>query len=336
MLPPVLRAVALLLCLSSLCLLLARGCGAQAPLLALSFIASEQGVRDVFLLDARTGILSNLTNTPYSEWGFDWSPDGSRLLYNVSLPNVIGDRVLWQERVAGQPQLLQGIDSLLAFDLGWTPDSRAVSYVSSQPRNISDIYRVFLADGRRENLTNTTQRSEEHPAWSPDGSRLVYLSQGDLYLLHLAAGRHQRLTSSPLRDEAPVWSPDASVLAFYRVTGDGTRRAYLLHLDTVQEQPLNLPAPPGNHPPSWSPDSRSLVLGLATGDILRYNLPTQSTQLLYRSAARSYAPQWSPDGSRIAWLQERSIRLLHLDSGRVQHFAAALEVVAPLRWLAHD
>lgn len=52
------------------------------------------------------------------------------------------------------------------------------------------------------------------PALSPDGSRLVFVYGGDLWLVPVRGGAAQRLTDSPADEHRPVWSPVGERLAF--------------------------------------------------------------------------------------------------------------------------
>lgn len=60
-------------------------------------------------------------------------------------------------------------------------------------------------------LTNA-ESNNENPSWSPDGSKIVFMSDRDgnheIYSMNADGSGQTRLTNSPGRDEFPAWSPD--------------------------------------------------------------------------------------------------------------------------------
>ncbi len=53
-----------------------------------------------------------------------------------------------------------------------------------------------------------------HPALSPDGTRLAFAHQGDVWVADVASGAAQRITAHDAFDARPKWSPDGKWLAF--------------------------------------------------------------------------------------------------------------------------
>jgi acylaminoacyl-peptidase len=121
-----------------------------------------------------------------------------------------------------------------------SPDGKRIVYV----RNTADILTdrrytslwIIGADGGDHRPLTTGNHSDMEPRWSPDGTRLAYLSDVDgktqIYVRWMDSGQTARLTNL---DEAPgglAWSPDGRQIAFSaRVAEKG------LHV-------ADLPAPP--------------------------------------------------------------------------------------------
>ena len=59
-----------------------------------------------------------------------------------------------------------------------------------------------------------TPSMPRHPAPSPDGSRVAFSWQGDIWVAPETGGPAQRLTANPAYDHHPVWFPDGKRLAF--------------------------------------------------------------------------------------------------------------------------
>ena len=116
-----------------------------------------------------------------------------------------------------------------------SPDGRRVAFVvttlsEDQDEYLSNIWVVDTAGGGTRRFTTGPQR-DTAPRWSPDGSRLAFVSErvpkqkAQLYVMPADGGEPARLTE--LRNGAahPVWSPDSTRLAFVsRVGGWQERR----------------------------------------------------------------------------------------------------------------
>ena len=110
-----------------------------------------------------------------------------------------------------------------------SPDGRRVAFVvttlsEDQDEYLSNIWVVDTAGGEPRRFTTGPQR-DTAPRWSPDGSRLAFVSErvpkqkAQLYVMPADGGEPARLTD--LRNGAahPVWSPDSTRLAFVSRVG---------------------------------------------------------------------------------------------------------------------
>src|SRR5882762_6505331 len=93
--------------------------------------------------------------------------------------------------------------------------------------------------------------------WSPDGTELIYSMQGTLWRQHIGSDTAMQLTSGPVYDYQPDWSPDGRTVVFARYAHDGIELE-LLDLASGNVTPLT-----ANHAvnlePRWSPDGSRIV-----------------------------------------------------------------------------
>ncbi|HET9016991.1 MAG TPA: S9 family peptidase [Thermomicrobiaceae bacterium] len=204
-------------------------------------------------------------------------------------------------------------EDLLALDVitdaRISPDGRAVVYVVKRADLAANRYRSSIVlvtlgpDGTpagTRSLTAGNARASA-PRWSPDGSRLAFVSDGadggvdQLYVVDPEGGEPRRLTSLARGAGNPVWSPDGARLAFLSTEGNG--------LDDAER---DAPGGPIRHisrrvyrvDGTGYVDDRFQhvwVVAAAGGD------PRQVT----RGAQSDLMPAWSPDGSRIAFVSNR-------------------------------
>ena len=109
-----------------------------------------------------------------------------------------------------------------ASDPNLSPDGRTVAFVRTLADRDADedrstIWTVSVAGGEPRELT--TGGHDAAPRWSPDGTKLAFVSKrGDgpaqLYVLPTNGGEARALTDLPLGAGPAVWSPDGSTIAF--------------------------------------------------------------------------------------------------------------------------
>lgn len=73
--------------------------------------------------------------------------------------------------------------------------------------------------------------SQSRPRFSPEGARLAYQSQGQVWILDLGSGERRQITGLSGESQGQIWSPDGKWLAFTSLTapsgGDAENAAYL-------------------------------------------------------------------------------------------------------------
>jgi TolB protein len=177
-----------------------------------------------------------------------------------------------------------------------------------------DIF-VMNVDGTdRKRLTNMTVEhlGARGPAWSPDGSKIVFASNvqpRDIYVINAdGTGTPKNLTNHPKNDGAPAWSADGRIAfvsnrdggpAIWVMNADGTNPIRVT--DAPQGQSSNHGADPG---PAWSPNRRQIAYTSGrdgTRSIYVINADGTGGVRLTVSPTEDAHPSWSPDGRQIAF-----------------------------------
>jgi len=167
------------------------------------------------------------------------------------------------------------------------------------------------SDGSGVMLLTDDTSFNRSPAWSPDGTKLVFSGNrngdDDLYTINADGTGMTQITNGPGYDRQPVWSPLGDQIAFtsfgpdslhiYVARADGSGRR---QLESSVEGPVS---------PDWSPDGRRVTFdSYLTRQI--YSIGVDGTGLLQLTndpytpslAATNSAPAWSPDGTKIVFV----------------------------------
>lgn len=125
-------------------------------------------------------------------------------------------------------QTLLPFSSLDVFDLEWvddpqiSPDGEQIVYVRREmdimkDRRVGRLWIIHTDGSNHMKLTNTDV-SESSPRWSPDGSRIAFVSstgQGaELFIYWVAQGKLARITQLDRSPRGLAWSPDGTQIAF--------------------------------------------------------------------------------------------------------------------------
>src|SRR5712692_8293338 len=109
-----------------------------------------------------------------------------------------------------------------ATDPQITPDGKKIVYVRRFADPMTDKRYANLwiinADGTDHRPLTTGNRSDVSPRWSPDGTRIAYLSDADgkqqIYVRWMDSGQTARITNLEEAPDAIAWSPDGKMLSF--------------------------------------------------------------------------------------------------------------------------
>jgi len=206
-----------------------------------------------------------------------------------------------------------------------SPDAKTIAFNA-----LGDIY-VMPVDGAPINITHDAAYDCD-PAWSPDGSQLVYSSDKaggllQLWLRDMKTGHERQLTHLSTQPISPSFSPDGKRIAYLDVDGMW-RRSGVAVVDVATGKVTQVHASifaPGA--PAWSPDGKRIAVAMVAPYSTRYREGTNQILTMSSSGpvdasddkwfapvpnlsidARDWnGPVWSPDGTRMAVIYEGTL-----------------------------
>ena|GEM_PF-1095268 len=270
----------------------------------IAFSAAYTGNYNIHTIDIWSGEQSIVSAHPANDMYPSWSPNGRWLAYYSDRPNEIGpfppDSVVYKVRGLYETYARDG------YRPSWSPDGRTIVAHFRGEKGNYEIYRMNHQGRERVPITDNWA-TDVHPKFSPDGSRIVFVSdrdyQPEIYVMNADGSDQTRLTNSPSFDIDPVWSPDGSKIAFisnrlgqfdiFVMDADGSNLRVLAHSPSIDMAPV------------WSPNGEKILFSSNRNgyfDLYVMDSDGSNLQQLTSSEHHEIYGTWSPRGSRIAYL----------------------------------
>ena len=252
----------------------------------LSFTSSRPGKArgsQVWVLDRRGGEAAQLTDVKGRLQGYEWSPDSKRLALVIGDPDPESEPT--PPPAPGASPATPRVPKPIVIDR-YRFKQDVQGYLLSGRHTY--IYLFDVATKKLDRLT-TSKWDEGSPSWSPDGSRIAFVSNhvedpdrdpsGQLFVADAKPGvTEKQLTPTSVRASRsrPEWSPNGKWIAFV----DGDERKY----GAYNMDHLNLVASDGSAPPTRFKPAEDLDRGIGS-------------------------PKFSPDGTWLMFLvvDDRSV-----------------------------
>jgi dipeptidyl aminopeptidase/acylaminoacyl peptidase len=276
-----------------------------------------------------------LTNSENSEHSPQWSPDGKYISFLTSRGKEDSPEQLWLlDRQGGEAQPLTGFNGDVV-DYKWSPDGTKLALI------VSDEDPRKLPEGQKDKTPPPIVIDRYY--FKEDETGYLGTQRRHLYLFDVGTRKAENLTPGTYNESLPAWSPDGSRIAFVSNRNPDPDRSNELGLYAIEPRagasPRLLTAFQGENGdsswmsgPVWRPDGREIAY-VAAGDpkLIYYSthhlavVPSGggTARVLTTALDRNVAePNWSPDGRSIYFLLEddrnQVLARLTVASGKIE------------------
>jgi len=235
------------------------GCGysgAPEELLAYSHITGEYW--QIWIADLAGKDPRPVTESPFDKRHPAWLEAGKRIVYRTSN----GELHVLDLESKEEEKVLERFGQV--SDADWSHAAGLLAFTRFSPNlaDESEIWTVRL-DGTGQRIITTSPGMQYHPAFSPGGERIAYVSgkgygTHEIWIMDTDGKNQKRLTQNQAGyDIFPKWSPDGTKIAFasdrsgnldiWVMDADGNNQKRLADYEGLDTCPV------------WSCDGRSIV-----------------------------------------------------------------------------
>jgi tricorn protease len=281
---------------------------------AIYFASDRDGTLNLYVFDLKSGDVLQLTQS--TTWDVRWpsSDNKSKIVYELNGELQIFDVSSKEDKkiaitvpddgLAKRPSRYSAAKNIEDFEL--SPKGERALFVAR-----GDIFTAPIENGPTRNLTNTSNAHDKLARWSPDGSKIAFISdvsgEEQVYLIdQKGQGKPVQLTTQFNCMLSPIdWSPDGKRIA----TSDKNGKLYVISVanKNVKEIADHEFGEMGYY--TWSPAGGHIAFSMRDWNgywsIYIWSVSDDKVRRITGEYFNEYAPAWSPDGNYLYFLSDR-------------------------------
>jgi Tol biopolymer transport system component len=209
---------------------------ATAPSSALIVFSSNRGANpdafNLYTVDPASGEVSQITDSFLFAGIPNISPDGSTVAFFTN------DGGAFRVHTVGiDGSNLTPVTDFSSAVPGWFPDGQRLvlnSDSTTEPADVPDVYAMNLDGSDLVQIIDSDPTADFQGRVSPDGSRLLFLSDRDgnvdIYVADIDGSNISQLTDTPTEEYSADWSPDGSQI-LYASSESGNDDVWVMNAD---------------------------------------------------------------------------------------------------------
>ena len=288
----------------------------------IAFLSKRDGdKKSLYIIQPDGSNLVNLSKELGLDWHPQWSPDGSKVVFESLTPVGQGEIIVMNADGSNRVNATNGASS--DRQPRWSPDGSQIlwhGWPAGRPPA-----EIFVADSDGSNRRSLGRGI--WPDWSPDSARIGFMLDGipnTAFIMNAdGTGRRKVPDGFPhAHTRFLSWSPDGTKVAFAerlpfgRRAGRGLTRnfVYVSNDDGTNVVELSKDLiDRDSYGAAWSPDGKNIAIAVGNDvrgvDLNIYTVHANGTDLVnlteQHGLGQNFSPVWSPDGSQIVFQVDR-------------------------------
>ena len=244
-----------------------------------------------------------------------WSPDGAELAF---LANHDGQLELWIYDISSgtSTRLSDSNEDIRAINLSWSPLGTYFAYRLDLENGEFNLWKYEISSKQKSRITMGSY-TDNYPTWSPDESELFFVSNRSspisIWSVSSSGNSPIQFISNEGENTTPSVSHDGKMLVVSSKREGSQFELWLHDLSSSATRKLTTIKDDGDHfDPSWSPMD-DFVLYINNTGLKMVRISDNKVWYLIKSSDIIRLPQWSPDGSKIAYEKNQQIYITDIE-----------------------